>query len=117
MLITRAIEVHEFVESHVNPAQLDRDTKKAFYLLLNAMLTSLSDKARRIATGGGNIEELAPFEMLTRLEKHFLPLSTANDIQLRCQLYPMKMTADKTIKIFANKIRTLVNRINAIDTN
>ena len=65
MLVARAIEVHEFVESHVNPAQLDRKAKKAFYLLSNAMLTSLSDKARRIVTGGGNIEELAPFEMLT----------------------------------------------------
>ena len=29
----------------------------------------------------------------------------------------MKMTADKTIEIFANEIRALVNRINAIDTN
>ena len=64
MLIARSIEVHELMERHVNPAQLEHNAKKAFYLLSNAILTSLLDKVRRIATGGGNIEELAPFKML-----------------------------------------------------
>ena len=32
MLVAHAIEVHEFVESHVDPAQLECDAKKAFYL-------------------------------------------------------------------------------------
>src|SRR6185312_13348851 len=53
--------------------------------------------------------------MLKWLENHFLPATTANNIQLRCQLYMMKLTNGASIDAFVNEIRTLVNRINTVE--
>src|SRR6185312_14557888 len=72
-------------------------------------------KAQQIATGGGLIQDLAPYEMLKQLKNHFLPVTTANDILLRQQLYTMKLMNGKSIEAFANEIHTLVNRINAVE--
>ena len=46
---------------------------------------------------------------------HYLPTTTANDIQLQQQLYTMKLTSDKMIEVFANEIQALVNWINSAE--
>jgi hypothetical protein len=79
------------------------------------MLTSMSNKARHIATGGGMIQDLDPKKMVDKLTSHYLPSTKANDIQLRHQLYTKKWTNSQSIEAFANEIQTLVNWINAIE--
>src|SRR6185312_2346050 len=115
MLVANGLGVYKFIQAPTDPDTLQEAQKKLFFLLANTMLTSMSKKAWQIATGGGLIQDLAPYEMLKWLENHFLPVTTANDIQLRRQLYTMKLTNGKSIEAFANEIRTLVNQINAVE--
>jgi hypothetical protein len=75
----------------------------------------MSDKSRQIATGAGKDEDLAPFEMLSQLEGHYMPATKSNNIQLQRQLYTMKYTSKKLVKVFANEIRVLANHTNSIE--
>jgi hypothetical protein len=115
-LIANAMRITKYIEA---PTDINRvandDDRRACFMLTNAMLTSMSDKSRRIATGAGKDEDLAPFEMLSRLEGHYMPATKSNDIQLRRQLYTMKYTSGKPVEVFANEIRALANRINSIE--
>ena len=115
-LIASAMKITKYVTEKTTIANIaNDDDRKATFLLTNAMLLSMSDKARRIATGAGGDSDLQPFEMMERLETHYLPTTTSSDIQLRRQLYTMRYTNDKVIEVFANEIRSLVNRINSAE--
>ena len=115
-LIANATKITKFIENPNDISTIgDDDARKAVYLLANTMLLSMNDKTRRIATGAGKDEDLAPFEMMKRLEEHYLPNTAANDIQLRRQLYTMKWNSGTSIDIFANEIRALTNRINTVE--
>ena len=115
-LIASAMKITKYVTEKTTIANIaNDDDRKATFLLTNAMLLSMSDKARRIATGAGGDSNLQPFEMMERLETHYLPTTTSSDIQLRRQLYRMRYTNDKVIEVFANEIRSLVNRINSAE--
>ena len=115
-LIASALRIMKYVENQNDISTIgDDDLQKAVYLLANTMLLSMTDKTRRIATGAGNDEDLAPFDMMKRLEEHYLPNTSSNDLQLRRQLYTMKWNSSTSIDIFANEIRALANRINMAD--
>src|SRR6185312_13162919 len=100
MLVANGLGVYKFIQVPTDPDMCQEVQKKLFFLLANTMLMSMSEKAWRIATGGGLIQDLAPYEMLKQLENHFLPVTTANDIQLRQQLYMMKLMNGKSIEAF-----------------
>ena len=115
-LIANATKIMKHIEADTDPSKLANDEeRKAVYLLANTMLLSMNDKTRRIATGAGNDADLTPFNMLSRLESHYLPNTTANDIQLRRQLYTMKWSSGTSMEYFANEIRALANRINTAE--
>ena len=114
-LIACGLAIHEYLERDNKPDKMSGNARRLYYLLANTMLTSMSDKARRIATGGRTIQDLDPKKMVDKLTSHYLPSTKANDIQLRRQLYTKKWTNGRSIEAFANEIRTLVNRINAIE--
>jgi len=104
-LVANALRITKFIETPNDISGIENDdAQKAVYLLANSMLMSMRDKTRRIATGAGNDEDLAPYEMIRRLEEHFLPNTTANDIQLCQQLYTMKWNGSTAIDVFTNEI-------------
>ena len=110
------MRIMKHIEVDTDPNKLVNDEeRKAIFLLVNTMLLSMNDKTRRIVTGAGNDEDLSPFQMMSRLEVHFLPNTTANDIQLRRQLYTMKWSSGTSMEYFANEIRALANRINTTE--
>ena len=112
-LIACGLGIHAYLDKEPDMKKIDDNVRRSFFFLTNNMLTSMSSKAQQIASGGGNIDNLTPCAILKWLDAHYLPKSTANDIQLRRQLYTMKFRDGQSIEIFANEIRTLVNRINA----
>src|SRR6185312_12089073 len=115
-LIANATKITKFINNSNDISSIgDDDVQKAVFLLANTMLLSMNDKMRCIATGAGKDEDLAPFEMIKRLEEHYLPNTSTNDIQLRRQLYTMKWSSGTSIDIFANKIRALTNCINTAE--
>ena len=114
-LIANGLGIHVYLDKEPDLKKVDDTMQRSFFFLTNNMLTSMSKKARRIASGGGSTDDLTPCAILRWLDAHYLPKSTANDIQLRRQLYTMKFRDGQEIEIFANEIRTLVNRINAAE--
>ncbi len=114
-LIACGLAIHEYLERDNKPDKMSGNGRRLYYLLANIMLTLMSDKARHIAMGGGTIQDLDPKKMVDKLTSHYLPSTKANNIQLRRQLYTKKWTNGRSIEAFANKIQTLVNRINAIE--
>ncbi len=73
-LIANAMRIMKYIEA---PTDINRvandDDRRACFMLTNAMLTSMSDKLRQIATGTGKDKDLAPFEILSQLEGHYIP--------------------------------------------
>ncbi len=114
-LIARGLAIHEYLERDNKPGKMSVNGRRLYYLLANTMLTLMSDKVRRIAMGGGTIQDLDFKKMVNKLTSHYLPSTKANNIQLRHQLYMKKWTNSRSIEAFANKIQTLVNWINAIE--
>ncbi len=90
-LIARGLAIHKYLERDNKPDKMSGNARRLYYLLANTMLTSMSDKVRHIAMGGGMIQDLDPKKMVNKLTSHYLPLTKANDIQLRRQLYTKKM--------------------------
>ncbi len=91
-LIACGLAIHEYLERDNKPDKMSRNARRLYYLLANMMLISMSDKVRRIAMGGGTIQDLDPKKMVNKLMSHYLPLMKANNIQLRRQLYTKKWT-------------------------
>ncbi len=84
--------IHEYLERDNKPDEMSVNGRRLYYLLANTMLTSMSDKARCIAMGDRTIQDLDPKKMVDKLMSHYLPLTKANNIQLRRQLYTKKWT-------------------------
>ena len=91
-LIACGLAIHEYLERDNKPDEMSGNARRLYYLLANTMLTSMSDKARRIAMGGGMIQDLDPKKMVNKLTSHYLPSMKVNNIQLRHQLYTKKWT-------------------------
>ena len=89
-LIAHGLAIHEYLEKDINPDELNGSGRRLYYLLSNMMLTSMSDKVRRIASGSGTIQDLDLKKMLEKLMSHYLLSTKANDIKLRRQLYMKK---------------------------
>ena len=81
-LIANGLGIHVYLDKEPDLKKVDDTTRRSFFFLTNNMLTSMSKKARRIASGGGSTDDLTPCAILKRLDAHYLPKSTANDIQL-----------------------------------
>jgi hypothetical protein len=78
-LIARGLAIHEYLERDNKPDKMSVNGRRLYYLLANTMLTSMSNKARRIATGGGTIQDLDPKKMVNKLTSHYLPSTKANE--------------------------------------
>ena len=116
-LLTLASNIQDFIDekAKIDGMQLQGDDRKLFFSLANAMLISMSEKTRRIATAGYDDDEMKPALMLSRLSKHFNPMSNVSDIQLRRQLYGMRWSEGKNVATIANDIRFISNKINFIE--
>ena len=79
-LIACGLGIHAYLDKEPDMKKIDDNVRRSFFFLTNNMLMSMSSKARRIASGGGNIDDLTPCAILKRLDAHYLPKSTANDI-------------------------------------
>ena len=72
-LIASGLGIHSYLDKEpADLKKLDDASRRSFFFLTNNMLTSMSSKARRIASGGGNIDELTPCAILRRLDAHYL---------------------------------------------
>ena len=91
-LITMVSNIQDFIDKRmkINGAKLQGEDRRLYYSLANAMMMSMNEKARRIATAGYLDDATLPYLMYSRLLKHFNPMSNVNNIQLRHQLYTMR---------------------------
>ena len=64
---------------------------------------------------GYDDDAMTPALMLSRLSKHFNPMSNISDIQFRCQVYSMRWSDRKSVTTIANDIRFISNKINFIE--
>jgi hypothetical protein len=54
-LIVHGLAIQRYLTDEINPEKVPADERRMFFLLANTMLTSMNDKAWRIASGGGQI--------------------------------------------------------------
>ena len=116
-LVTLVLGIQDFLNESrkISRPKLSGNERNLFYSLVNVMILSMNEKTRRIAMAGYNNDAMTPALMLSRLSKHFNPMSNINDIQLRRQLYSMRWSDGKSITTIANDIRFISNKINFIE--
>ena len=116
-LVTLASGIQDFLDESrkISGPKLSGDEWKLFYSLANVMILSMNEKTRRIAMAGYDNDAMTLALMLSRLLKHFNPMSNVSDIQLRHQLYSMRWLDGKSITTIANDIRFISNKINFIE--
>jgi len=83
-LIAKAMQITKYIDNKTDIGSIGNEgDRRSCFLLANAMLMSMSDKTRQIASGAGKDKDLAPFEMIEQLGMHYMPATKSNDIQLR----------------------------------
>ena len=93
-LLARAAGTVELI-NHVKVIDMDTVIKgdplvaKTYFMIAHMMVASMNNKARRIATGGGAVEDAQLGIMIKRLIAHHNPMTNCSNIQLRKKLYTL----------------------------
>ena len=114
-LVAGAISAETHLVKDLDPSTLARDEKKNFFLLANAMLSSLSERPRAIAIGAGTPADIVPFRMFDRLKQFYTPVSSFNDLSFRRDFFQLKYKSFGAIDLLAAAIQRIASKINEIE--
>ena len=88
---------------------------KHFYVLAQLILSSLSDWPHAIAVASGSPNDITPFQMMTRLTKHYQPVLAFNDLTLRQEFYQLQYQQFEAIYLLSAAIQHISAKISEVE--